>query len=174
MSNKYKVLNGDVNALELRMRSSENKDEFRRFQTVWLRLSKGLSVKEIAQVTCYTESWVRQLHSLYRAGGLEVLFISKKGGRNNENMTLEQENEFIAPFLNKAKSGGILEVSEIHTTYEEFIGRKVSVSVVYLLLHRHGWRKISPRPSHPKSDEKVLESFKKNGQKSSTKLNRKP
>ena len=164
MSNKYRKLSGDIKVLKSRMIESINKDEFRRFQSIYLRLYKGLTVEEISEITGYSESWVRQLHSIYRHGGLEAISISPKGGRYHENMTVKEENKFIAPFLKKAENGGILEVGEIHQAYEKKLCRKVSVSVIYLLLHRHGWRKIAPRPQHPKTDIEAQEAFKKTGQ----------
>src|SRR5215470_3519082 len=34
-------------------------------------------------------------------------------------------------------------------------------STVYNLLHRHGWRKLMPRPFHPKRDLAAQNTFKK-------------
>lgn len=169
MSNKYQSLSCDISELESRMRSSKNKDEFRRFQVVWLRASKGLSVNEIAAATCYSVSWIRQLHSIYRHDGIDAIALSEKGGRRNENMPESEENVFINPFLESAKDVGILEVSRVHRGYEKELGREVKKSVVYLLLHRHGWRKIAPRPTHPKTDKDAQETFKKTGLQSSKK-----
>lgn len=163
MSNRYQSLSCDISELESRIKSSQTKDEFRRFQAIWLRVSQGLSVNAIASATCYSVSWVRQLHSLYKSGGIEAVALSKKGGRRNENMSKSEEDDFIKPFLDSAKEGGILEVSQIHSAYEEKLGREVSKSVIYLLLHRHGWRKITPRPAHPKTDKSSQETFKKTG-----------
>lgn len=163
MSNRYQAFSCDISELSTRMRTSSNKDEFRRFQAVWLRAAKGFSVDEIAAITCYCPSWVRQIHSLYRHGGIEAIALSAKGGRYNENMSESEEDIFITPFLDAAKQGGILEVSSIHRAYEKHMGREVKKSVVYLLLHRHGWRKIAPRPSHPKQDNDAQEAFKKTG-----------
>ncbi len=163
MSNKYKSMPCNISELEFRMRTSKNKDEFRRFQVVWLRASKGFSVKEISSATCYSVSWIRQLHSLYRQGGVDSIALSEKGGRRNENMSPSEEDAFITPFLESAKEGGILEVSKIHRAYEKELGREVKKSVVYLLLHRHNWRKIAPRPTHPKTDIDAQEAFKKTG-----------
>ena len=41
------------------------------------------------------------------------------------------------------------------------IGHKVDDSTIYRLLHRHGWRMVTPRPRHPKSDLETQEQFKK-------------
>ena len=52
-------------------------------------------------------------------------------------------------------------ISKIPSAFEKRIGRKLAQSTVYDLLHRHGWRKITPRPRHPKSDLEAIASFKK-------------
>lgn len=174
MSNKYQSLSCNISELESRMRTSKNKDEFRRFQVVWLRASKGLSVNEIAAATCYSVSWIRQLHSIYRQEGIDAIALSEKGGRYNENMSESEEDAFIKPFLESAKEGGILEVSRIHRAYEKELGREVKKSTVYLMLHRHDWRKISPRPTHTKTDKDAQDTFKKTGLQSSKKRGKEP
>jgi hypothetical protein len=45
--------------------------------------------------------------------------------------------------------------------YEQAIGHATSNSTVYQLLARHGWRKLMPRPFHPKRDVAVQDVFKK-------------
>ena len=52
-------------------------------------------------------------------------------------------------------------VNEVKAAYEEIIGHSVPKSTVYRVLARHGWRKIAPRPRHPKFDPEKLEAFKK-------------
>lgn len=166
MSNKYQALPGDIQELREGMNNSSDKEELRRFQAVYLRKVHNLSVKEISAITSFSADWVRHLHSNYRREGVKALLSKASGGRYHENMSLQDEEAFITPFLEKAKSGGILEVGQIHRAYEKAVGREVSSSVIYLLLHRHNWRKIAPRPRHPKADEVVQKAFKKTGQKS--------
>ncbi len=76
-------------------------------------------------------------------------------------MSINQEIQFLAEFTEKAKAGGIIVVSEIKGAYEKAIGHKVPKSTVYRMLDRHRWRKIAPRPRHPKADKKAQEAFKK-------------
>ena len=75
-------------------------------------------------------------------------------------MTFEDESEFIESFSKKAKKWWILVVSEIKKKYEEMIWKKTHKSVVYKMLGRHDWRKIVPRPSHPKTDLDEQQKFK--------------
>jgi transposase len=117
-------------------------------------------------MTGYNPRTVRRIQSAYLAEGEKALALKKKGGRYRENMSLEEEKKFLAPFLDKAKKGGILEIGKVHRAYAEKLGREIKKSVVYALLHRHGWRKIAPRPSHPKHDAALAETFKKTSERS--------
>jgi transposase len=101
------------------------------------------------------------LHSDYRRHGEAVLLGKPKGGRRHQNLTPAQEQQLLAPFLAQAEAGGVLVVAPVQAAYEQAVGRPVHPSVVYRALHRQGWRKITPRPKHPKASEEVREAFKK-------------
>jgi hypothetical protein len=79
-------------------------------------------------------------------------------------MNREEEERFLAPFIAKASSGGILVVSEIKEALDRILGRKVALLSVYNLLHRHNWRKLSPDKQHPQSDIQAQNDWKKNSQ----------
>jgi Winged helix-turn helix len=72
-----------------------------------------------------------------------------------------ERNTHLEPFLFGAQRGQILVVTDIKAAYEAKVGRKVPKSTVYRMLERHGWRKIAPRPHHPKTDPLAQEAFKK-------------
>jgi hypothetical protein len=80
-------------------------------------------------------------------------------------MTADEENTFLSSFLEKAARGEILMVGDVKRTYEKVVGRTVPRSTIYRMLARHGWRKITPRPHHPKADVLLQEEFKKNSPK---------
>jgi len=83
-------------------------------------------------------------------------------------MSVEEEKAFLAPFLEKAATGGILVVGEIKRALDEHLGRETALSSTYNLLHRHGWRKLAPDKRHPKADVKAQEEWKKNSRTSSS------
>jgi hypothetical protein len=39
------------------------------------------------------------------------------------------------------------------------VGSAVAPSTVYRMLDRHGWRKVIPRPRHPKADMQAQDAF---------------
>lgn len=91
----------------------------------------------------------------------------KRGGRRRENMDKGEEAAFLAPFYDKAAQGGILVAGEIKRALDDHLGRKVPLSSVYNLLHRHNWRKLAPDKRHPKADAAAQAEWKKNSRHSS-------
>ena len=55
----------------------------------------------------------------------------------------------------------VLTVAELQQAYRERVGKEVARSTIYRLLDRHGWRKVVPRPRHPKADVAAQAAFKK-------------
>jgi Winged helix-turn helix len=76
-------------------------------------------------------------------------------------MTLAEEKTLLAGFAKSAGAGEMLNIHDLKTAYEKAIGHDTSNSTVYNLLARHGWRKLMPRPFHPKRDLAAQNAFKK-------------
>ena len=84
------------------------------------------------------------------------------GGRRHCSMTIEEEREFLAHWIDKAIIGGVLTVPPIHAALVKRLGRDIPMSTTYRLLARHNWRKVQPDTKHPKSDPALQDEFKKN------------
>jgi hypothetical protein len=80
-------------------------------------------------------------------------------------MTVDEERLFLSSFLKKSARGEILVVSEIKKAYEKAVGHRVPKSTIYRIVARHGWRKVAPRPHHPKGDVVLQGEFKRNSPK---------
>ena len=93
--------------------------------------------------------------------------VAARGGRRRQNFTLDEEAAVLKPFLEQAREGGVLVVGQIKPQLEEALGRPMSLSSVYTLLHRHNWRKLVPDKRHPQSDPVAQEAWKKNSSKHS-------
>jgi len=145
---------------ELLLRTT-SRDDFRRVQCVWLRAEFGMSSAEAAQAVGFQPSTVKKVWSRYFRQGESALVGEGRGGRRRQNLSVDEERKFLDRFLEKARRGGVLVVGEVQAAYEAAVGRAVPKSTVYRMLARHGWRKIAPRPRHPKSDPAVQEAFKK-------------
>jgi transposase len=116
---------------------------------------------EIAAHVGVSVETVHQVISKYNRFGVAAVETVGKGGRRNEYLTIEQERQFLAPFFARAETGEIATAGEIKRTLEAQVGHGVDESTVYRLLNRHGWRKLVPRPVHPKASKEEQEQFKK-------------
>jgi len=158
---------GAAQRLSRVMDEAKNVGEFKRIQCVWLRAALDMPVEEIAKATGLAPASVRCYHSRYMKGGKNALLGPGRGGRRNENLTVEQESTLLRRFTDEAEAGGVLEVSAIKRAYEQAVGHAVPKSTVYRVLARHGWRKVAPRPHHPKRNEAAQRAFKKNSARAS-------
>lgn len=141
------------------LKKARSVEELRQAQAVILPLERGCSMEDVAAIIGTSPGWACQLRiEFIRSGGKKSRCEKKhRGGRHRENMSLEEEEQFLAPFLDKAAVGGILVVGEIKKALDERLGRKTALASTYNLLHRHNWRKLAPDKRHPKSDAVVQE-----------------
>jgi transposase len=136
-------------------------NELRICQAVIFPLQYGMTTKQTASCIGRSVGWTtRSRNAFIKAGGFAEK--ARPGGRKRANMTIEEEKDFLGPFLEKARVGGILVVGDIHRALEERLGRKVALASAYNLLHRHDWRKLAPDKRHVKADLEAQANWKKN------------
>ncbi len=147
------------------MAKARTADELRVCQAVIFPLVDGMSIEQTAAHIGRSISWtIRNRSAFIAAGGFAEK--DRPGGRKRANMSIEEERAFLEPFFEKAKSGGILIVGEIHKALERHLGRNVALASAYNLLHRHNWRKLAPDRRHVESDPQAQENWEKNSGKS--------
>jgi transposase len=105
--------------------------------------------------------FVQKIISLYKRFGPAGLETPGSGGRRHQYLTLEEEQQFIAPFLQRAASGEMATISAIKSTFEAHVRQAVHKTTISRLLSRHGWRKIAPRARHPAATPNIQDAFKK-------------
>ena len=133
-----------------------------RVQMVLLR-EDGKTQPQISELTGVSPSTVNRAHMAYDNGGVNALRPKPSGGRIRENMTLKEEKALLKQFAKAAGAGELLNIHELKAAYEKAIGHPTSNSTIYNVLARHDWRKLMPRPFHPKRDLEAQKDFKKNG-----------
>lgn len=147
--------------VEAALKAVKGKDEYQRVQAVWLRIRYDYSAGKIADILGMNIGSIWKIHYRFFKFGAGIFRNSPKGGRLHENLSEKAEGVFLNPFVKSAEKSGILVITQLKKAYEDKLGRKVPKSTIYRILERNGWRKIAPRPYHPKSDRKAQEDFKK-------------
>lgn len=142
-------------------RASKDTREQTRLLCLRLRVERAYPTKQIADIADCSEGLVKKVIGDYKREGLSGVLRGEFGG-NRRNLSHEAEAELLAPFMAMAEKGQILVVADIQRAYEAVLGREVPNSTIYRILERHNWRKVMPRPRHPKANPEAQEAYKKN------------
>jgi transposase len=138
-------------------------NDLRAAQAILLPALARTTLEETAALLGVGRATVPRLQQRFREGRKNPRSAPKRwGGRRRALMTLEEERAFLAPWVEEARSAGVLVVSPLRAALAEHLGRKVAASVVYRLLARHGWRRVAPDTQHPKHDPIAQAAWKKN------------
>ena len=152
------------------IRSDCTLEQFRQAQAVLLPLDYAMSLADTAGALGVSPGWACQLRRRFIQNPSPRMGDAPgAGGRKRQNMSLQEEREFLAPFLETAAQGGVLVVGQIKAALDKRLGREVALASAYNLLHRHNWRKLVPDKRHPQSDPVAQEEWKKNSPKHSPK-----
>lgn len=149
-------------ALKL-LKSARTADELRRAQSVLLPLMLGLSIEQTAQAigrsagaTCTMRTRFAQV-----ASGAQPAPRRKQDLRNRAKADLSKERAILDEVLADAAQGGIVVIPRIKPEIEAKLGGTLSLSSLYRMLARHGWRKLAPDTGHPKGNPAAREAWKK-------------
>jgi len=142
-------------------------NEYKKYLAVRLREKLDITAGEIGDIVGLSESTVKKIHSRYFKLGQVCFKVKKKGGRMRENLTLAEEKELLGQFESSSAKGGTATMTDIKLKYEAKAGKKVPRSTISRLLKRFGWRKVMPRPYHPKKNIEAQNGFKKTSDQSS-------
>ena len=109
---------------------TKTKADFQRVQCLWLRAASNMNPVDTARAVGWRQSTVKIIQSRYLREGEKVLLGKGRGGKRYSNLTINQEKELLDFFLEKAKSGVVLVVSEIKIAYEKLFDKKVPKSTI--------------------------------------------
>ena len=160
MTRKYTFTAEDIEIIREARKKNKDKRAEVRLYALELR-AEGKRSKEAAKVAGISAAHISRLAAKYFAGGIEAIAGNHYGG-NRRNMSVEEEEQILQPFYERAEKCEIIEISEIKKAYQDKVDHKVSDTQIYYVLRRHGWRKIMPRSKHPKkATPEAIEASKK-------------
>jgi transposase len=152
----------DKHELKQKMNEAQGLDQFKRWQVIYLRLTQPqLSVNAVADASGVSYRTVTQWTWMYNKFGPRAYCLAGRGGRRKGLVDLEQERRLLEELTGKAQKGHIVTVRVVRKRVERLLGHSVSKDYAYDLLHRHEWRKVVPRPHHPKRNKAKQQAFKK-------------
>lgn len=150
---------GTAERVAVLLKQVGTKGAYQRLQCVWLA-TPGQTAEQIARALGWHPNSVRRVQHRFETAGEAALLGGRAGGRRHQYLTEMQEARLLEPFLARAERGGMLVATAVKAAYERAVGRPVPKSTIYRLLARHGWRKVTPRPRHPKQAPEGQAAFK--------------
>ena len=163
MAKSYAISQSQLVEIETARKKNRNKNIERRLCVLVMR-AEGKSLEEISEKTGYHISTASKLIARYMRDGISAIAENHYKG-NRRNMSFEEEAAILAPFIERAERGEMVDIKEIAAAYQKAVPHKISDTQIYYVLHRHGWRKIMPRSRHPKkASEEAIEASKKSKQ----------
>lgn len=151
--------------LKSRLNQTNDRQTAQKMLVVINATLKPQLAKDIADRVGVAKQTVHNWMSIYNRFGPEALFAQRPRKPSQRLLPDEEERSFIEPFIKKAATGQIASAAEIRCALQELLGFSVHHSTVYRLLARHRWRRVKPRPAHPKGDPIAQADFKKNFRK---------
>jgi transposase len=165
MPRKTKVSSEVLQSAMESARKAKGADDLRAAQAVIVPALLGLSDRTTGKLLGRSRGSVVRMRKQFGQLHLRKEPSGRNwGGRRYGYMSMDQERQFLSQFFDQASQGGAVNAGEIKRAFEVLVGQKVAKTTIYRMLDRHGWRKIMPRPRHPKSDAKAQKGFKKTAQ----------
>ena len=157
---RFEISEEEYESIRAAEKETRDKNVSRRLRILMMRY-EGYKVRQIAEITGMHINSISELCRRYREQGLEVFTANKYGG-NHRSLTEEQEREILERFEKAAEAGQVVTAQEIKRAFDEVRGKDTGRGYIYMLLERHGWRKVMPRSKHPKAaSEEACEASKK-------------
>ena len=165
LKTKPHLSDGEIKSI---MKSQTDHRAFLDWQIIYsVQRNPGKTAEEIGAILGVSKYKVYKVIQRYNKYGKQWREKYQWGGRREARsiMSLEEESALLKEVESEALSGQILTYKDIKEKVEEKVQRKVSDDYIWDLFKRHGWKKKSPRPRHPKSNKQEQAAFKKNSKK---------
>ena len=157
---RFQISGEEYEAIKAAEKRVKDKKTSKRLRILMLRY-EGYKVADIAKMYGTRKEWISQVCRRYREQGLEE-FIRNKYKTHHRSLTDAEEDAILAPFEKAAEAGQVVTVKEIKAAFDKVRGKDTGRGYIYMLLKRHGWRKVMPRSKHPKAaSEEACEASKK-------------
>lgn len=157
---KHIITEEEYRSVKEAARKNKLKRIDKRLQVIILRY-EGYKDIEIGEKLGYSRKRISQLSAQFKSVGLEA-YASDHYGGNHRSLSIGEEHEILKGFEERAAKGELVTVQNIKAAFDQKRGKDTGRGYIYMLLKRHGWRKIMPRSKHPnKASEEAIDASKK-------------
>jgi len=136
--------------LEAWVRQARSREEYQRRLAIWMTLTGPFPAHRVASLLVVSKQAVWLWVSQYNRQGPEGLQRRGRGGRRRAYLSLPQETALLRSLQRDAQRGEAPKARQIQVEISKVTHKKVSISYIYRLFGRIGWRSSRARARHPR------------------------
>jgi transposase len=147
MKKRYTVSPTQAQEARQLMKTTKNVRVYRRLEVIAL-LGEGHSEVETAEMTHFSLHTLPILRRKFAHLGFKSLMNNHKG--RPAQLSFEEVEQFLETYRESSEKAEILNVKQMWLDFQAHFGISYTLEAFYRLLKKHNWRKVKPRPEHPK------------------------
>jgi transposase len=136
--------------LEAWVRKARSREEYQRRVAIWITLTGPFPAHRVASLLVVSKQAVWLWVSQYNRLGPDGLQRRGRGGRRRAYLSLTQEAALLESLQKRAQRGEAPKARQVQEEVSKVTRIKVSISYIYRLFDRIGWRKLAARARHPR------------------------
>ena len=128
--------------LEAWVRGAHSREEYQKRLAIWMTYVGPFPAHQVARLLVVSKQAVWLWVSQYNRMGPDGLQRRGRGGRHHAILTVTQETALLESLQKRAQQGDPPRAVQVREEISRATGRDVSISYVYRLFDRIGWRKF--------------------------------
>ena len=136
--------------LEAWLRTARSREEYQKRLAIWMTVKGPFPAHRVASLLVVSKQAVWLWVSQYNRLGPDGLQRQGRGGRRRAYLSLRQEAALLESLQKRAQQGKAPKARQVQEELSKATRIKVSISYIYRLFDRIGWRKSGARARHPR------------------------
>jgi len=134
--------------LQAWVRKARTREEYQKRLAIWMTLKGPFPAHRVASLLLVSKQAVWLWVGQYNRKGPDGLQRQGRGGRRRAYLSLSQEAALLESLQKRAQRGDAPTARQVQEEVSQATRIKVSISYIYRLFDRIGWRKSGVRPRH--------------------------
>jgi len=136
--------------LQAWVRKARSREEYQKRVAIWMTLTGPFPAHRVASLLVVSKQAVWLWVSQYNQLGPDGLQRRGRGGRHRAYLSLTEEAALLRSLQRHSERGDAPTARQVQEEVSHATRIKVSISYVYRLFDRIGWRKVGARARHPR------------------------
>jgi transposase len=132
------------------VRKAGTREEYQKRLAIWMTLTGPFPAHRVASLLVVSKQAVWLWVSQYNRLGPDGLQRQGRGGRHRAYLSLTEEAALLESLQKRAQRGEAPTARQVQEEVSQATRIKVSISYIYRLFDRIGWRRLRGRARHPR------------------------